>query len=163
MLFAPRRNPEIKQTFVFLVAIRNILYLDNNTEGTHCYVSMQILTHWLYFIDSYKYINNMNRTEFFVYFLFIYLFFFFFWNSMTEVITRTRYHVTIICTLHIHSFSSPSYDTSKASSKASSPHSAIQSFLLQMRVSSPFLNTFRTGLFKLFKRPLPGFLTILTL
>jgi hypothetical protein len=40
----------------------------------------------------------------------------------------------------IHSFSSLSYDRSKASSKASSPHSAIQSFLLQMRVSSPFLN-----------------------
>jgi len=38
-----------------------------------------------------------------------------------------------------HSFSSLSYDRSKASSKASSPHSAIQSFLLQMRVSSPFL------------------------
>ena len=37
------------------------------------------------------------------------------------------------------SFSSLSYDRSKASSKASSPHSAIQSFLLQMRVSSPFL------------------------
>jgi len=32
-----------------------------------------------------------------------------------------------------------SYDRSKASSKASSPHSAIQSFLLQMRVFSPFL------------------------
>ena len=39
----------------------------------------------------------------------------------------------------IHSFSSLSYDRSKASSKASSPHSAIQSFLLQVRVSSPFL------------------------
>jgi len=38
-----------------------------------------------------------------------------------------------------HSFSSLSYDRSKASSKASSPHSAIQSFLLQVRVSSPFL------------------------
>ena len=37
------------------------------------------------------------------------------------------------------SFSSLSYDRSKASSKASSPHSAIQSFLFQMRVSSPFL------------------------
>ena len=35
--------------------------------------------------------------------------------------------------------SSLSYDRPKASSKASSPHSAIQSFLLQMRVSSPFL------------------------
>jgi hypothetical protein len=39
----------------------------------------------------------------------------------------------------IYSFSSLSYDRSKASSKASSPHSAIQSFLLQMRISSPFL------------------------
>ena len=38
-----------------------------------------------------------------------------------------------------HSFSSLSYDRSKHSSKASSPHSAIQSFLFQMRVSSPFL------------------------
>jgi hypothetical protein len=38
----------------------------------------------------------------------------------------------------IHSFSSLSYDRSKASSKSSCPHSAIQSFLLQMRVSSPF-------------------------
>jgi hypothetical protein len=32
---------------------------------------------------------------------------------------------------------------SKASSKASSPHSAIQSFLLQMRVSSPLLKFFQ--------------------
>jgi hypothetical protein len=32
-----------------------------------------------------------------------------------------------------------SYDRSKTSSKTSSPHSAIQSFLLQMRESSPFL------------------------
>jgi len=39
----------------------------------------------------------------------------------------------------IHSFSSLSYDRSKASSKASSPHSAIQNFLFQMRVTSPFL------------------------
>ena len=38
-----------------------------------------------------------------------------------------------------HSFSSLSYDRSKASSKMSSPHSAIQSFFFQMRVSSPFL------------------------
>ena len=34
----------------------------------------------------------------------------------------------------IYSVSSLSYDRSKVSSKASSPHSAIQSFLLQMRV-----------------------------
>ena len=39
----------------------------------------------------------------------------------------------------INSYSSLSYDRSKASSKTSSPHSAIQSFLLHMRVSSPFL------------------------
>jgi len=39
----------------------------------------------------------------------------------------------------VHSFSSLSYDRSKASSKASCPHSAIYSFLLQMTVSSPFL------------------------
>jgi hypothetical protein len=43
------------------------------------------------------------------------------------------------CLTLIHSFSSLSYDTSKASSKASSPHNAIQRFLFQMRVSSPFL------------------------
>ena len=41
--------------------------------------------------------------------------------------------------LLIHSFSSLSYDRSKVSSKASSPHSAIQSFLFQMKVSSPSL------------------------
>ena len=45
----------------------------------------------------------------------------------------------ICCYSFIHSFSSLSYDRSKASSKMSSPHSAIQSFLFQMRVSSPFL------------------------
>jgi len=48
--------------------------------------------------------------------------------------------VLILIHSFIHSFSSLSYDRSKASSKASSPHSVIQSFLLQMRVSSPFLN-----------------------
>jgi len=44
------------------------------------------------------------------------------------------------------SFSSLSYNRSKASSKASSPHSAIQSFLFQMRVSSPFLNPLKPEL-----------------
>ena len=39
----------------------------------------------------------------------------------------------------IHSFSILSDDRSKASSKTMPPHSAIQSFLLQMRVSSPVL------------------------
>jgi hypothetical protein len=47
--------------------------------------------------------------------------------------------IIIIIIIIIHSFSSLSYDRSNASSYASSPHSAIQSFLLQMRVSSPFL------------------------
>ena len=45
----------------------------------------------------------------------------------------------IILRKFIQSFSRLSYDRSKASSKASSSHSAILSFLLQMRVSSPFL------------------------
>ena len=44
-----------------------------------------------------------------------------------------------VTTILGHSFSSLSYDRSKASSKTSSPHSAIQSFLLQMTVSSPLL------------------------
>ena len=45
----------------------------------------------------------------------------------------------VCCGKHFVSFSSLSYDRSKASCKASSPHSAIQSFLFQMKVSSPFL------------------------
>ena len=48
--------------------------------------------------------------------------------------TTPDFHKTFI-----HLFSSLSYDRSKASSKVSSPHSAIQSFLFQMRVSSPFI------------------------
>jgi len=39
----------------------------------------------------------------------------------------------------LHSFSIPSDDRSKASSKTTTPHSAIQSFLLEMSVSSPVL------------------------
>ena len=39
----------------------------------------------------------------------------------------------------IHSFSNLSDDRSNASSKTMPPHSAIQNFLLQMRVSSPVL------------------------
>ena len=55
-------------------------------------------------------------------------------------ISKERSALTVIQSI-IHSFSSClSYDRSKASSKASSPHSAIQSFLLQMRASSPFFN-----------------------
>ena len=57
--------------------------------------------------------------------------------------TKCRYFVVCI-TFRIfasyHSFSSLSYDRSKASSKASSPHSAIQSFLFQMRVSLSFIH-----------------------
>ena len=40
---------------------------------------------------------------------------------------------------HIHSFSILSDDRSKASSKTMPPHSAIQSLLLQMRISPPVL------------------------
>ena len=35
--------------FVFLVVVRNILYLDNNVKGTHCYGSTQILTGFILF------------------------------------------------------------------------------------------------------------------
>jgi hypothetical protein len=52
--------------------------------------------------------------------------------------THTQTHTHTHTHLFIHS-SSLSYDRPNASSKASSPHSAIQSFLFQMRVSSPFL------------------------
>ena len=45
--------------------------------------------------------------------------------------------LSVACPAVIHSFSSLSYDRSKASSKASSPHSAIQSFLLQMNPLLP--------------------------
>ena len=52
----------------------------------------------------------------------------------------TKQSVLFVCySPYINPFSSLSYDRSKASSKASSPHSAIQSFLLQMRVPSPSL------------------------
>ena len=58
-------------------------------------------------------------------------------------LSNRSFYCTIIISINscrfIHSFSSLSYDRSKASSKASSSHSAIQSFLFQMRVSSPFL------------------------
>jgi hypothetical protein len=56
-------------------------------------------------------------------------------NSSIERVEEFKY----LGTMFIHSFSSLSYDRSKASSKASSLHNAIQSFLFQMRVSSPFL------------------------
>jgi hypothetical protein len=55
-------------------------------------------------------------------------------NKYTQEHRRTRGKNTTF--IHLNSLS---YDRSKASSKASSPRSAIQSFLLQMRVSSPFL------------------------
>jgi hypothetical protein len=50
----------------------------------------------------------------------------------TQLQLNISYHI-------IHFIYSLSYDRSKASSKASCPHSAIQSFLFQMRLSSPFL------------------------
>jgi hypothetical protein len=42
-----------------------------------------------------------------------------------------------------NSFNSLSYDRSKTSSKASSPHSAMYSFLLQMTVSTPIIKFIR--------------------
>jgi len=54
----------------------------------------------------------------------------------TEIINSTTRSHLVGYFWFIHSFSSLSYDRSKASSKASSPHSAIQYILLQMRVSS---------------------------
>ena len=46
----------------------------------------------------------------------------------------------VLCeTVFIHLLSIPSNDRSKASSKTIPPHSAIQSFLLQMRLPSPVL------------------------
>ena len=56
-----------------------------------------------------------------------------------EIQQYTNKMVTWVGFHSIRSFISLSYDRSKASSKASSPHSAIQSFLFQMKVSSPFL------------------------
>jgi hypothetical protein len=71
------------------------------------------------------------------------------WNVDTKIemrldihhnVSRSQLHCRVqVSAQVIHSFSSLSYDRSKASSKASSPHSAIQSFFLQMSVSSPFL------------------------
>jgi hypothetical protein len=58
------------------------------------------------------------------------------YNNVLLLTCSISYFV-LIC--GFHSFSSLSYDRSKASSKASSPHSAIKSFVFQMRVSSPFL------------------------
>ena len=57
-------------------------------------------------------------------------------KSPSTVIFHHGHHISFA--KKIHSFSSLSYDRSKTSSKASSPLSAIYSFLLQVRVSSPF-------------------------
>jgi hypothetical protein len=66
-------------------------------------------------------------------------------NAHTLIHTPIHTHTHARTHTHIHSFSSLSYDRPKASSKAGFPHSAIQSFLLQMnpllslRSSSSFL------------------------
>ena len=52
-------------------------------------------------------------------------------------------YLPVIEMCSIRSFSSLSYDRSKASSKSSSPHSAIYSFRLQMTVSSLFLKVIK--------------------
>jgi hypothetical protein len=74
--------------------------------------------------------------------LYIYTLYFFVVGKF-NILNNSKENTTdfVINNIHsfIHSLSSLSYDRSKASSKASSLHSAIQSFLFQMRVSSPFL------------------------
>jgi len=52
---------------------------------------------------------------------------------------RTRQLAAGVAGILIHSFSILSDDRSKASSKTMPQHSAIQSLLLQMRISSPVL------------------------
>ena len=56
-------------------------------------------------------------------------------NLPTEYYTPTN----ALFIYHIHSFNILSDDRSKASSKMMPPYSAIQSLLLQMRISSPVL------------------------
>jgi hypothetical protein len=69
-------------------------------------------------------------------------------NYLTTTITTTT--TTTTTTTVTHSFSSLPYDSSKASSKASSPHNAIQSFLFQMRVTSPFLKVIQLASYVFF-------------
>ena len=60
-------------------------------------------------------------------------------RSLSSGLLSPKRNVTTLWlfTFWLISFSSLSYDRSKASSKASSPHSAIQSFLLQMNPLLP--------------------------
>jgi hypothetical protein len=66
-------------------------------------------------------------------------------QTLTEIsgVTKSDFRFDIHMSVHRNSsfisFSSLSYDRFKTSSKASSPHRAIQSFLFQMRISSSFL------------------------
>jgi hypothetical protein len=52
------------------------------------------------------------------------------WNMKVGRRRQTFQNRAIYIYIYIHSFSSLSYDRSKVSSKASSPHSAIQSLLI---------------------------------
>ena len=60
--------------------------------------------------------------------------------SVCNAVEIEDVQITVLVNWVEYSFSSLSYNRSNASSKASSPHSAIYRFLLQMRVSSPVLN-----------------------
>jgi hypothetical protein len=60
-------------------------------------------------------------------------------NFIANCFSTIEAKIQTFITDDIHSFSSLSYERSKASSKVSSPYSAIQNFLFQMRVSSHFL------------------------
>ena len=55
------------------------------------------------------------------------------WQTILHIATSISFPVTLL----IHSFSILSDDRSKASFKTMPPYSALQSLLLQMRISSP--------------------------
>ena len=59
--------------------------------------------------------------------------------NLTRIKGTSHRQAFTFMVIFIYSFSSLSYDRSKASSKARSPRSTIYSFLLQSTVSSPFL------------------------
>ena len=62
------------------------------------------------------------------------------WAAFSSKLLQILHKLGIQNQIFIHSFSNLSDDRSKASSKMMHPHSAIQSFLPQMRVSSPELD-----------------------
>jgi hypothetical protein len=107
------------------------------------------LEHILNYTMAYSKPRGFFKTHFNIFFPSLYTYFswsgssdhnFVCFSSMPStrpiLLIRLDTHILFMFGSFIHSFSSLSYDRSKASSKASSPHSAIQSFLLQMRIFS---------------------------